>query len=420
MRIVKSPSSLKHFREDRINSLFVFHLALMLVKNMLVATNSVMFGLNDSLNMIILVLLAGCYLYVLVKEKFFLHISRTMLLSLLLLFTFILISILRIPGLFQNEGVKHQFRTFISYCLPLYILSFYVKNTDDLMARMYHSIPILFIVACVCFVFSLQSKLSLAQTGYNESYSMSYGYSVLFISLLCLFKFVDIRKSIDLFLFCVTVLFIVISGSRGPIVYLGFAIVFCFITDERIKTVYKIGLAVFTLLLSVLLFLNFDIIINIISNLMERIGLPSRTLSYLSSGQIVSDSGRGEIYVRLLSRINKSPFFGIGAFGGEYTVYLSHNLYYDFFANFGYVFGSIFIITLLFSSIVYMVSVKGTTTFSLLGMMFVLVFGGGFFSESFFGTKELWILMGLLLSRHSSKKKNTATIMLHSSSKTCE
>jgi O-antigen ligase len=147
----------------------------------------------------------------------------------------------------------------------------------------------------------------------------------------------------------------------------------------------------------VLIFWYSDIL-NLIMRLMEALGLSSRTLNYLIGGNISYDSGRGEIYDNLIKAINQSPLLGLGAFGGEVAVGLSHSTYLDIFANFGYVFGSVFIV-IIFCQIYKILSREKESSLGKIFLIFsTMVIVRGFFGGGFWSEKELWILFGIMIN----------------------
>ena len=87
---------------------------------------------------------------------------------------------------------------------------------------------------------------------------------------------------------------------------------------------------------------------------------------------------------------------GLGAFGGESVVGLTHNLFLDIIANFGYLYGIVLIAATVVKSI-RNILLEGNSSYGLLLMVFFsMVFPIATFSGSFWGTKELWILFALV------------------------
>ena len=136
---------------------------------------------------------------------------------------------------------------------------------------------------------------------------------------------------------------------------------------------------------------------------MANIGLTSRTLEMLAKGDIANDTGRIEIYEKLLEKLNCHPLTGLGAFGGESVVGLSHSLYLDIFANFGYIVGSVLIIALFVGIVVICIRDRKTSRAVLLLIFLIILLTRGLFDESFWGAKELWIIMALIIGKKSGE-----------------
>ena len=123
-------------------------------------------------------------------------------------------------------------------------------------------------------------------------------------------------------------------------------------------------------------------------------------------GNITYDSGRSEYHRILIQSINESPFFGLGAFGGEKTVGLAHSLIYDIFANFGYGLGSAF---MLFFVMYFYKTVKnnrGSSLNKLIFMCSLYVFPRMTFAMEFWKEWQLWFIYGLLVAFGGRKARN--------------
>ena len=107
---------------SRVTNLICFHLTLMTAKNMLAATNQFFYEINERLNTLIILLLAVVYVYVFIFDNLLPRLKKKTALVLALCFLFFFGSTLFSPGLFSNESVRSQLKTFIAYCLPLFIL----------------------------------------------------------------------------------------------------------------------------------------------------------------------------------------------------------------------------------------------------------------------------------------------------------
>ena len=373
---------------SRVTNLICFHLTLMTAKNMLAATNEFFYEINEMMNNLIILLLAIAYLYVFVFENLLPRLKMKAALILFLCFLFFLGSTFFSPGLFSNELVRIQFKTFIAYCLPLFVLCTYESNPNVLLERLFDVSTPLFLLSSVCLYFALSRQNYL-------DYSMSFGYSALFINMLLLFKYESKRRIIDLVFYLLTIVYIFLTGSRGPLAYIAVSWVAVLFTQEKSnrKAIY---IFLFIIPSFVLIVFYSDIMRSLLAFL-GSLENESRTVTLLLQGNIQMDSGRTEIHKDLINEINQHPIIGLGAFGGTYRVGLAHSIFLDTFSNFGYFAGGLLFIILIYHSIRLLIETKGTLTYRLIFMLLILTFGGGLFDGAFFDKKELWMVFGILI-----------------------
>ena len=108
---------------------------------------------------------------------------------------------------------------------------------------------------------------------------------------------------------------------------------------KKVLAVFLVGLVI-----AVYFYMYYQEIIEFCYYLLKSLGFDSRTLRIMVAGELLDDSGRQNYHNGIILALRKSPFIGLGAFAGEATVGLAHSLYFDIFANFGYLLGSFLII----------------------------------------------------------------------------
>ena len=132
----------------------------------------------------------------------------------------------------------------------------------------------------------------------------------------------------------VSMCIILLAGSRGPLVpIVAFVVLRKFLIgmlrDKMMWTLFLImGIFVFFLLLEELP----AIVVQL-----QSLGINSRTLMYLSEGIVTNDSGRGEIYSNVISKIIENPIIGYGVFADRNFVngVYCHNIFLELFIDFG-------------------------------------------------------------------------------------
>ena len=388
--------------DKRISLVIVLHLCILACKNMLANTSDFFMSINSFLNTAILIFFLGIYVYAVFNAKLLVRINRASYIVLVLIVAFIGFSCMADPKLFVSDVfpydyVKSQFRTFIIYSLPLFLAFSALRNTDHLLKLLFKATPILFAFSTFAFFMSTISFSEL-----NE-YSMAYGNALMLVAGLLLFKYRDNGKLSTLLAFLMTVFYIVISGSRGPVLCIAVLTLVALLTSKSgMGKMVWIGVVIVA---GFALIFWYSDILNLIMRLMEALGLSSRTLNFLIDGSITYDSGRGEIYDNLIKEINKSPLLGLGAFGGHSAVGLPHSTYLDIFANFGYVFGSAFIVIIFCQIYKILRREKGSSLGKIFLMFATIVVVRGFFGGSLWTEKELWMLFGIMINYNKYDKK---------------
>ena len=238
----------------------------------------------------------------------------------ILIILFFLSSAMNIENLeyILSDGVRITFCTVI----PIFLSFISIRN----IYVFYHSALFISLASAVVGLLYLYYSLS-GMLPAKDPYNMSIGYSLLFPSLFLYFT----RR--PFFVFISILLFIVIffDGSRGPLIPIACYILFQKLIGSSFK---KIFFFFIILLFSIGLLSYFS---SFFINLFEKMGLQSRTLALLIAGEVASDSGRGDIYSMMISKLFESPYWGYGIFGdraltdGSYC----HNLFLEIMLDFG-------------------------------------------------------------------------------------
>lgn len=218
----------------------------------------------------------------------------------------------------DNELYIRQsaFRFLLPILLPTFLAVASIRNFQILIDTLYY-------VSWCTFGLALIYALSFF-TGrvVFESYNMGFSYGLL-IPMLSLY----IRKNFwsviaSFFMF----LMIIALGSRGAAVIFVCYLLYDFLINNKRFFFYFI-------LVGIGVFLLIPYFIDFLSNL----GVTSRTLSLLLSGQMDSDSGRGYIYQWCIEKLMQFPLFGLGLFGDRVILSGSycHNIFLEIAINFG-------------------------------------------------------------------------------------
>lgn len=172
----------------------------------------------------------------------------------------------------------------------------------------------------VLFVLMAFRALANYGIGYTENeeleYSMSFGYILVVPTLFHFNEYIKNKKKVYLFLFILEVLGVVIFASRGVLLSIWTFIFYKLLISSK-STASKFYYTLLFVAIAVVVVLWGDSLLHGTINLLNSIGINSRTLNMLEADAIDSDSGRNYLYKISYDLIQERPFFGLGL-GGEY------------------------------------------------------------------------------------------------------
>lgn len=161
-------------------------------------------------------------------------------------------------------------------------------------------------------------------------YNMPLAYALL-LPTLTLYKNIGLYSKVA---FVFLLLCMLIFGSRGPL-----AVACLYIIYDLIQTSKKN-----LLILVMLLFLTVSIL-PLLADQLDGLGISSRTLNFILSGDFGSAEGRDEIYPMCIKLINENWFAGVGIFGDR--IHLDeecHNFILEILVNYGVILGTLILV----------------------------------------------------------------------------
>ncbi len=376
--------------------LAVFHIYFMQCKNILVSATP-LYTYNDTINLVTIAIFAIMYGIAVINKG--IRLKRKTFIVLLAILLFWSVSFFVDPKLFLSDTYPYDYvlrnvRLFIAYCLPLFVVISSLESPEVLLDELYHYARLTFFVALISFCVRFISPSSEVQNSYLE-YSMSYGNQMLLTCVVLGFRYFHYRKIIDLLYALITVFLIFVAGSRGPLVSIFVLVIYGMYKFKNNKVVSSALVIIVPMIFLALLF--FDKIIGIMANVLNSMGLSSRTLVHLQAKIIFDDSGRGVIFEQVFKALRKHPLLGLGAFGGEKTVGLTHNLFLDILMNVGIIAGVILIILLAWKIYIRIKRHPGEPGTEIIMMMSIIVFPRAPFNGSFWTEWQLWVIFALLV-----------------------
>lgn len=231
------------------------------------------------------------------------------------------------------------FITEIIVSLPIYVITLAVRDFKSL----YKALRITSIVVIICAIF----YLNLQQDGEVEIEYMHFSYGISLSVMLLLIISLQNKNKIDILLSFIGVCIVLVSGARGA--FLGLLIGFIFYVLINIRlTVKSIIIALVMSVIIVVVSTNYTLLLNLLSDNLDSLHIPSRTVRLLIENKVGNASGRDDLFERALSEFYNNFVSGAGMTGdrsllGSY----SHNLFTEILLEYGVILGVLLTIILL-------------------------------------------------------------------------
>lgn len=238
-------------------------------------------------------------------------------------------------------------------CFPLYFIGKAAAHyTDDSITKSLQWIVVLSSVGYL--VMSLRSGLDYG----DKSYSQYMGYMLLPPA--CIALCFALKGKLVQIPFAVLLLYgVVASGARGPLFsMLLVGVVYVVGRMNNFSGKKIVGLSIIGLVITIVC-LNFEAILESMFNFFESNGISIRVLNSLLEGTFTEDSARNQLYELSMQGALGHPL-GVGIFHDRQYLqeaykpadsssggYYPHNLFVEFFLQFGIIVGAVLVIALL-------------------------------------------------------------------------
>lgn len=276
-------------------------------------------------------------------------------------------------------------------------------------------------VGVVLGIYYAYQSLEVFKTGYwtyeqfgiihQTSSNMSWSYGVLTaICFLSIYYFKDSKKW-PIVLVVMGTVGILIYGSRGTLIGLTLGILLLVLLYNYGKMTFRNYVVLFVFFGTVLFCLS-DFGLTTISDILTSHGLNSRFIDSIRNFTTFGEAsnGRDLIWATSISLIMNGPFYGHGVYGERNAIYsigmkwgYSHNIFLEILVDFGWLFGTIIIIFLLFNLVRFFRSSKNKYE-KLLVILFLTIGFELVLSNSIWLHCGLWVLMGIIVNHFKYKK----------------
>ena len=268
----------------------------------------------------------------------------------------------------------------------------------------YHSFIYKISVVYVIFLLAYLSMVYLRSSTVHTDFAdfMGFAYYVVPALLIITYNYFKDRKIFDLIMMGIGGVYLIICGTRGPLLCVIVFGAFCVFMDIKAHGNSKRKLAIIGILLTAAFAaLNLRSISLFLYPIFQRYGFSTRFFQIIISGNSFTvDTGRNDIYSVVMENIGSHPITGTGLFsdrmlfGGDNTAY-SHNFILEIINSFGIPVGCL-LLFLLFALIIYSFSHTKSSTYQYYIAIYVsaaivkLTFSSSFMQESTF-----FILIGI-------------------------
>ncbi len=389
---------------------FAISQSLLMAKNILVQGNQFLFSMNGLLNALVLAISAVLYLTVFMRFYSVLELRKGTIVLTLALILFWMIPIYTNSNFFDDQNVQNEFTSFLLYGFPGFFLLSLLKDCDVLLDTFYKMRGFLFAISFCSIALILTTGFESAKDTYAE-YSMALGSNMVFPAFLFISAWFRDRKIYDFFGMLFFILSVLLFASRYPLVcivaFLGLQIF------RRARSSRNRALVVVILLFVVVLLPFCQSILNwCYEVLLEQNGIRSRTLSLLLEGNLGDDSGRFQIYQKLLMAIKCSPLLGFGAAGGTVALGddIPHSFLLDVFASFGYLFGAAVLALSAWGIVRLYRNNRRRSNREYIFMCLCAFLPIFLFQRSFFTAQYFWYLLGMVCGQMTDGEKKKTTV----------
>lgn len=299
-----------------------------------------------------------------------------------------------VAGNSEVKGILLRFIYLFLWGIPLLAIMSKVQKTQCVIDNSFICVPF---TSAISF---LTLTLGIVNGGIKGDYSMSLGYALLYPTLLLLYKSLEKKRFIDIFLFLVNVFVIVSYGSRGQILCIGIFFIIHIIVGNG-KVTPKRMFTFFTLILiGVTVLVNLEGLLKLLISILGQFGIYSRSLGYFL--ERAHYTGREVVWASALSRINERPLLGwtVGVDTSMEGFY-PHNLFLEFLLHYGILIGGIcslyIVITVLLNVFIYKEHDKLTLITFCYGFIPLML------TSEYLLWPSFWAFLGLCIGRNRRK-----------------
>lgn len=300
----------------------------------------------------------------------------------------------------NNSNYLDYFSDFVIVVIPCFLIGTKLKIEE--CEKYFYYISVLSIIIQSLYIMWYGARSSELSEGRE---TMDVAYRTLPYVLYVTWQALKNLKLINLAIAALGFFFLISLGSRGPLLcVLTFVFLYLLFVRLRLSVWSNIGISG----LAIILYLQFDSLLNFTSQLVAQMGLSTRIFTLMENSALADDSGRQFIQQKLMAAMDISPIFGYGLAGDQSVAgAYAHNFALEVIVSFGWIIG---VLLLLLITVTLIKSFLSTTNESEKGFWLVLLCCGVvklFLSSTFLQESYLFLLLGYC-SQMINKKRITA------------
>ncbi|MED3781065.1 O-antigen ligase family protein [Heyndrickxia sporothermodurans] len=244
----------------------------------------------------------------------------------------------------------------------------------------------------------------------ESPYSLTFGYDMLLPAIVFAYFATRGKKIVYSVLSFISILMILLGGSRGPLLWVAIFFVILFLKNSN-KIIKKTYILFLIPLVPLLVYIGYSKIMELIISLFNNIGISSRSIEMFLTGNIGDENGRNEIWELALDMIRKGGPFGYGAYGDRYVIgnYFSfgysHNIFLELLVSFGIVGGGFLICLMLYYTIKMFLTCKDSDWMGIFIIFFALSLKL-VLSDSLWYNPFFWGTFAIVVSYHKQLKSS--------------
>lgn len=206
-------------------------------------------------------------------------------------------------------------QVFISYAywIPIGVAVASVRNKQILYDTFYRWSYIMSLLLFACVFFRRSTELMEGETEYN----MFFGFHLVIPALFHISEYYRTRKKAILAFFILEVMLLIIYANRGSLIPIVFYFVFRIMLSNNADSQKKMAYIMMVGLVTMIIVIFANPIFSFLEEVSTAIGIRSRTLSLMASGEMADPTGRDELSKIAWRMIWDSPAVGWGL-GGEF------------------------------------------------------------------------------------------------------